>query len=154
MNHLTKLVLLIASLLISVGGVQATKPVNVNKRYVRFTERIRDYSPVFQNRGLQPKGERLADNKGGSIVLLYDGTLPDSIQSAFNAAKRLWEARLITRQPIIISVDFESLGAGIAMAADAACLAKGDLKGCPCALASQINIDRRVVSISRMDELS
>lgn len=139
MNHLTKLVLLIASLLISVGVVQATKPVNVNKRYVRFTERIRDYSPVFQNRGLQPKGERLADNKGGSIVLLYDGTLPDSIQSAFNAAKRLWEARLITRQPIIISVDFESLGAGIAMAADAACLAKGDLKGCPCALASQIN---------------
>ena len=78
-------------------------------------------------------------NNGGNIVLTYDESLPDSVQTSILVAKGLWESKLPMTQPIFISVSFEPLGDDISMICDVIYSATPDLMGCPCALASQIS---------------
>lgn len=113
---------------------------NIQKKYIRYTERITNKSTSFNNQGIPLKTDRLS-NKSGDIVLIYDEAMPDSIQIALSAAKKLWESKLTTIHPIYLHISFESLGEGISMIADAYCYEEPNLslKGCPTALASQIN---------------
>lgn len=147
---LSFLLLQMASIPIYAGFTADKRVVTINddpkslssvfsRKSIRYIEKAKNYSSAFSNQGFQPKSIRLANNQGGNIVLLYDHSLPDSIQTAFYAAKKLWEAKLPTRQSILISVRFEKLESDISMIADVPCLEGSDLKGCPSALASQID---------------
>lgn len=109
----------------------------IQKKRIRYTEKIQANTPSFSNKGIPLKANRLS-NKEGNIELIYDSTLPDSIQVSLLAAKKIWESKIQTVQPIVIPIVFESLGEETAMIADALCLEIPGLIGCPSALASQI----------------
>jgi len=93
----------------------------------------------FENFKMPSKIKRSSSDKG-SIILIYDETLPDSIKIALNVAKDLWESRLPTKQPIYIEVSFESGLIETAMVAEALYLLSSDpsISGYPTALCSQI----------------
>lgn len=112
---------------------------NTQKRYIRFSEHaVESPSTVFENKSIPSKSKRLS-NKQGEIILTFDSSLPDSIQIAFAAAKKLWESHIQTVQPIYISILFESLDENIPMAAEVSHVGTSGLLGCPCALASQLS---------------
>lgn len=134
-----RLILFITILLLGVTCPQAHTQT-FQRKYIRHYEKIRNHAPSFGNQGMPLKSERLS-NSGGNIVLLYDENLPDSVQTALLAAKKLWESKLTTTQPIFISVAFEPLEDDVAMISEVGYYLKSDmpnLYGCPCALASQI----------------
>ncbi|MCM1317459.1 MAG: hypothetical protein NC241_04705 [Bacteroides sp.] len=123
-------------LLLGIINLHAS-PDAVEKKYIRFFEKAGNHYTEFQSQGIPPKAQRLSNNDG-NIVLLFDNSLPDSIQIALNAAKKLWEAKLPSKQPIYISVSFEPFESNLSMYADVPYIEDGELQGCPCALASQI----------------
>ena len=131
------LTLLISAILLGATCSQAYA-LDIQKRSIRYIEKTRDYAPSFKNQGMPLKANRLSNNEG-NIVLTYDESLPDSIQTAFLVAKELWESKLSMTQPIFISVSFEPLGDDISMICDVIYSETPDLMGCPCALASQIS---------------
>lgn len=131
------LTLLISVLLLGATCSQASTHTT-QKKYIRHSEKITHNALSFNNQGIPIKADRLSNNEG-NIVLTYDEALPDSIQISLLAAKKLWEAKLPTTQPIFISVLFEPLGEDISMIADVAYCETSNLVGCPCALASQIS---------------
>lgn len=116
----------------------ATDTQDIQKKYIRYSEKIANNISSFSNQGLPLKTDRLSNNSG-NIVLIYDELLSDSIKTSLLAAKKLWESKLPTVQPIFISVLFEPLGNGVAMAADVAYSETPNFVGCPCALASQLS---------------
>lgn len=135
--HPTRLLALFFSIVVlGVTGPQASTHT-ANKKYIRYTERIKTDPSSFANQGMPLKADRLSNNEG-NIVLIYDESLPDSIKTSFLAAKKLWESKLPITQPIFISVLCESLGNDIAMVADALYCEASDFEGCPTALAAQI----------------
>lgn len=134
MRHL---ILLVSVLLLGTNCALSATPI-VQKNHVRYTETIRSNTSSFSNQGLPLKADRLSNNEG-NIVLTYDESLPDSIQTSLLAAKKLWESKLHTIQPIYILVTFEPLGEEISMIADVTLCETPGLLGCPCALASQIS---------------
>lgn len=129
--------LLISAILLVATCSSASVQV-VPKKYLRHTEKIAVHVPSFNNQGIPHKSERLSNNEG-NIVVTFDETLSDSIQTSILAAKKLWESKLPTTQPIYISVLFESLGSEVSMISEVAYCETSNLKGCPCALASQIS---------------
>lgn len=134
MKHL---ILLISVIVLGANCALSVTPT-VQKNHIRYTESIRSNTSSFNNQGLPLKTERLS-NKEGTIVLTYDESLPDSIQTSLLAAKKLWESKLTTIQPIFILVTFEPLGEDVSMIADVSLSGTPGLLGCPCALASQIS---------------
>lgn len=113
-------------------------PQTVQKKYIRYSEQFNNNKLSFNNQGMPTKADRLS-NKEGNIILIYDESLSDSIKISLLAAKKLWEAKLPTVQPVFISVLFEPLGEDVSMIADVAYCGSEDMIGCPCALASQIS---------------
>lgn len=110
----------------------------IAKKYIRHSEKFNPNIVAFKNQGIPLKSSRLSNNEG-NIVLSYDESLSDSIKVSLSAAKKLWESKLPTNQPIFISVLFEPLGNELSMVADVAYCETPNLEGCPCALASQIS---------------
>ena len=110
----------------------------IAKKYIRHSEKFNPNIVAFKNQGIPLKSSRLSNNEG-NIVLSYDESLSDSIKVSLSAAKKLWESKLPTNQPIFISVLFEPLGNEVSMVADVAYCETPNLEGCPCALASQIS---------------
>ncbi|MDE6358117.1 MAG: hypothetical protein K2L29_00805, partial [Duncaniella sp.] len=131
------LTLLLSAILLGATCSQASIHT-IQKQYIRHSEKIKYNTLSFNNQGIPFKTERLSNNEG-NIVLTYDETLSDSIQISLLAAKKLWESKIPSTQPIFISVLFESLGEDISMIADVAYCETPNLVGCPCALASQIS---------------
>lgn len=129
--------LLISIILLGATCSQASTHA-FQKKYLRHYEKIKPSTLSFNNQGIPSKAERLSNNEG-NIILTYDETLSDSIQISLLAAKKLWESKLPTTQPIFISVIFEPLGPEISMIAEVAYCETSNLEGCPCALASQIS---------------
>lgn len=129
------LALIISVVVLGVTGIQAS-PNTVSKKILRHTERVKTTPSSFNNQGIPLKTDRLSNNEG-NIVLTYDESLADSIKISLLAAKKLWESKLPTKQPIFINVQFDSLGDDISMIADVL-YCETILEGCPCALASQI----------------
>lgn len=107
------------------------------KRYVRYVDYSQANCSFFENKRMPLKEKREASNKG-CIVLSYDEDLPDSIKIAFIAAKKMWESKLPSKQPIFISIIFEPLGDSISMVSEVAYCETPNILGCPCALASQL----------------
>lgn len=81
----------------------------IAKKYIRHSEKFNPNIVAFKNQGIPLKSSRLSNNEG-NIVLSYDESLSDSIKVSLSAAKKLWESKLPTNQPIFISVLFEPLG--------------------------------------------
>lgn len=131
------LILLISVIVLGANCALSVTPT-VQKNHIRYTETIQSSASSFNNQGLPLKTDRLSNNEG-TIILTYDESLPDSIHTSLLAAKKLWESKLHTIQPIYISVSFEPLGEDIAMIADVTYCGQSDLTDCPCALASQIS---------------
>lgn len=129
--------LIIFIMLMGIMNSQASFHV-IEKKYIRHTERLNTNFAYFNNQGMPLKTSRLSNNEG-NIVLIYDESLSDSIKLALSAAKKLWESKLPTCQPIVISVLFESLGNDLSMIAEVGYCETPGLEGCPCALASQIS---------------
>lgn len=134
MRHL---IFLVSVLLLGTNSALSATPI-AQKHHIRYTETIRSSTSSFNNQGLPLKADRLSNNEG-TIVLTYDESLPDSIQTSLLAAKKLWESKLHTIQPIYILVTFEPLGEDISMIADVTYCGQSDLTDCPRALASQIS---------------
>ena len=86
------LTLLISAILLGATFPQASAS-DIQKRSIRYIERIRNYASSFNNQGIPLKAERLSNN-GGNIVLTYDESLLDSVQTSFLVAKELWESKL------------------------------------------------------------
>lgn len=86
------LTLLISAILLGATFSQASAS-DIQKRSIRYIERIRNYASSFNNQGIPLKTDRLSNN-GGNIVLTYDESLPDSIQTSILVAKELWESKL------------------------------------------------------------
>ena len=107
------------------------------KRYVRYVDYSQANCSFFENKRMPLKEKREASNKG-CIVLSYDEDLPDSIKIALIAAKKMWESKLPSKQPIFISIIFEPLGDSISMVSEVAYCETPNILGCPCALASQL----------------
>lgn len=107
------------------------------KKYIRYTERVRNEVSSFENHGLPPKTDRVSCTEG-NIILFYESPVPDSIEVALEAAKKIWAVKVPVEEPVYFEIIFESLGEGISMYADVLCMTELGLEGCPCALASQI----------------
>lgn len=133
-----RLLTLLISFILLGGTCAQASTQTIQKKYIRHSEKIKTNSLSFNNNGIPVKTERLSNNEG-NIILIYDETLSDSVQISFLAAKKLWESKLPTTQPIFISILFESLGDALPMIADVAYCETSNLVGCPCALASQIS---------------
>jgi len=127
---------LTAIILFGIINLHASSDV-VQRRYIRFIEKANGHTETFQNQAIPSKAQRLSNNDG-NIVLFLDETLPDSIKIALNVAKKLWESKLPSKQPICISVSFEPLENDLSMIADVSYAEFEDLQGCPTALAAQI----------------
>lgn len=110
------------------------------RQYIRYTEKVCPNGSHFRNQGIPKKPQRVSNN-AGTIVFCYDDVLPDSIQIALNAAKKMWESKLPIKVPIYISVSFESLGNEISMIADVSHSGDDNVQGYPSTLASQITGD-------------
>ncbi len=121
-----------AVLLLTNGSIFA----DTGKHIVRFVEKVKDYNQSFSNERLQSKSTRVL-NKRGNLVLLYDSTLPDSVKTALNAAKEIWEAKVPNKVPVRISVVFEPSESDMAMLTEVIYFESP--AGCPSSLASQLN---------------
>lgn len=108
-----------------------------DRKIIRFTERVKEASNIFNNQPLPMKIKRVSSNEG-RIILSFDEEFPDTVLVALNAAKKIWEAKIPTKQPIYIKVLFEEFEPDIAMAADVIMHEGGELQGCPTALGSQL----------------
>lgn len=73
----------------------ATDTQDIQKKYIRYSEKIANNISSFSNQGLPLKTDRLSNNSG-NIVLIYDELLSDSIKTSLLAAKKLWESKLPT----------------------------------------------------------
>lgn len=131
-----KLLSIIIFVAISAIGAFAS-PSMPQKRAIRYVENVRTGNSSFQNQKFPLKANRLSNAKG-NIVLTYDDSLPDSAKVVLTAAKEMWESKLPAKLPIFISVVFEPMDSDIAMAAEVAYCGDGDMRGCPCALSSQL----------------
>lgn len=131
-----RLLFLIISLLLGITCLQGNSQV-LQRRYIRHTEKITNGLSAFDNHNLPIKANRLSNN-AGNIVLNYEESLSDSIKTAILAAKKLWESKIPTKQPIYISILFEPLGNDISMASEAVYYFESGMSGCPSALYSQI----------------
>ena len=109
----------------------------VQKKHIRYIEKSIEHKGVFQNQGIPSKPQRLSNNEG-NIVMIFDKNLPDSLQIALNAAKKLWESKIPNKQPIYIAVSFEPLENDISMIADVTYTELNNAEQCPSALAAQI----------------
>lgn len=108
--------------------------------YTSFTESFKEeseniYVPFEYNRY-----SRNLSSKKGEINLVYDQDFPDSLRIAMDRSKDIWEHRIHTFHPIIISVGMESLDDKIVMDTEVGYIIGGnaDILGCPVSLASQL----------------
>lgn len=95
------LTLLISAILLGATFPQASAS-DIQKRSIRYIERIRNYASSFNNQGIPLKTDRLSNNEG-NIVLTYDESLPDSVQTSLLVAKGLWESKLSARWDLPLS---------------------------------------------------
>lgn len=131
-----QLLIFLTGLLLSISYAYAYD-YSGQRKYMRYTEKTKLGGNSFINQSFPSKIKRLSNNEG-QIILSHDENLPDSIIVALEAAKKLWESRLPTKQPIFITALFEPLEPDVAMAVDLPLLEGGDLQGCPTALGSQL----------------
>lgn len=103
-------------LLIAVAPLSGHPQTN-GRKYVRYVEKVREGSGSFVSSPVPSKTHR-SSSKRGNINLIYDETLPDSIKTALNYAKNMWEAKIPTKQPIYIQAIFEPMEADIATTAE------------------------------------
>lgn len=88
-------------------------PQTNGRKYVRYVEKVRQGVGSFVSSPVPSKTHRVS-SKRGNINLIYDETLPDSIKTALNYAKNMWEAKIPTKQPIYIQAIFEPMATDIA----------------------------------------
>lgn len=130
----------IAFLAICFTGFSASSQTSPTqqRKIVRYYERINNTPTSFNNQGLPNKPDRLSSS-GGQIVLNYNESLPDSIKISMEAAKKLWEAKISTNQPIYIDVVFESLGEELSMISEVSYCETQNYMGLPMSLAVQLS---------------
>lgn len=109
------------------------------RKVITYYERsVEAQTSNFQNILLEEKSKRVSNSKG-NIVLIHD-ELEDSVLTAINVARELWEAKLTTSVPIYMYVVFEPLDKDVAMAAEVSYWdnENEELYGLPTSLVAQI----------------
>lgn len=108
---------------------------------IRYEEKIRTNAATFENGQVLPKAHRVS-SKRGNINLIYQTSVPDSIDTALTFAKSLWESKIYNNRPINIKIIFDYIEPDVAMFTDVLYYIDSDnikdLNGCPSALAAQI----------------
>lgn len=94
--------------------ISASYSQTPQKKYIRYLDLTLNDSHSFVNQSIPPKTNRLSSNHG-NIITLFDESLPDTVQAAITVAKNMWEAKIVTKQPIIIQFIFEDLNPDVAM---------------------------------------
>lgn len=125
-------------LAVALFAVQSSFSITIKPRksIVRFVEKYNAEATSFENLPILPKEQRVSSNRG-NLVLIYDETLPDSVKTAIEVARSLWESRIPNSQPVYISVVFEPIDPDVAMLADVYYFESP--KGYPSSLVSQIS---------------
>lgn len=131
-------ILIFISLFLLTSSEVSANAQSVQKKYIRYTEKLGKTNLSYTNQGLPLKSERLS-NKEGDIILIYDDSLNDSIKIAIEATKKLWASKIQTSQPIFISILFEELESDVSMISEVSYCESSDFIGCPCSLASQFS---------------
>ena len=145
MKTLRHFLLAIAFCIFAAGSVYSATP---NRTRIRYVDRINATSTAFSNQGIQAKADRVSSSRG-NLVLIYDESLPDSIKTALDVAKDIWESRVPHKQPVYISIVFEPNDFDAAMYAEVIYLEDGT--GYPSSLISQLNDDASGSSIDYPD---
>lgn len=132
MKNFYHLLVALTSLIIATNSVYSANP---NRKVIRYVDKINTASTSFANQGIQTKAERVSSSRG-NLVLTYDESLPDSIKTALEVAKDIWESKIPHKQPVYISVVFEPNDFDAAMYTEVVYLEDGT--GFPSSLSSQL----------------
>lgn len=127
------------TLLFIIGATYLIAPSQtaLQKKYIRTCEYTNHNATSYENQNLPLKAKRLS-NKVGEIKILYDETVPDSLKTAIEAARLLWEAQIPTKHPIYLYATFIPLDDNITVISEAGNVEDGDYRGYPSALVSQL----------------
>lgn len=123
MNNFFKMLLLVAVFGLTASAQERTLPAlsgladPPQRKHLRFVERVQEGNSTFQSQPMRAKAQRTSGTRG-TILLSYDSALPDSVKTALEVAKNIWEAKLPTRQPVYIEVTFDPCEEDVAMIAD------------------------------------
>lgn len=114
--------------------------LNLQREYISFSDNYlagcKTYSPSLE--GIH--GMNIASGRKGEINLVFDESFPDSVKWALELSKDIWEHKLRTVQPIVITVGMESMDTNIVVDTEVGYVVGGslDMIGCPSSLASQL----------------
>lgn len=108
---------------------------SLQKSTIRYIDEVTRNDINFINQKLPAKTQRVSSEKG-NIILIYDENIPDSIKTAFEIARQLWENKINNKQPIFIQMVFRPMENKIAIASDV--IYWESPVGCPSALRSQL----------------
>ncbi|MCM1489369.1 MAG: hypothetical protein NC095_00875 [Muribaculum sp.] len=108
---------------------------SLQKTTIRYIDEVTSNDTNFINQKIPAKTQRVSCDKG-NIILIYDENIPDSIKTAFEIARQLWENKINNKQPIFIQMVFRSMEKEVAIASDV--IYWESPVGCPSALRSQL----------------